>query len=49
MTSYKLHVDDRNYGSWEVFETTSFQKVQIDINPIENKLFCNDVLMEEFV
>jgi len=43
MTSYKLHVDDRNYGSWEVFETTSFQKVQIDINPIENKLFCNDV------
>ena len=40
---YKIHVNDRSYNSWEAFDTNKFIKVDIDINPIENKLFSNDV------
>ena len=43
MTKYKIHVSDRNYSSWEIYETNTFQKVDININPIESKLFSNDV------
>ena len=42
-TTFKLHVNDRNYTSWEVFDNVNFCKTNIDINPIENKLFSNDV------
>jgi hypothetical protein len=40
---YKIHVNDRSYTSWEVFDTNKFNKVEVDINPIESKLFANDV------
>lgn len=43
MTTFKIHVNDRNYQSWEVFDTEQFNKILLDINPIENKLFTNDV------
>ena len=43
MTSYKIYVNDRNYKSWEVFETMNFDKIDLTIDPIENKLFSNDV------
>jgi len=43
MISYKIYVNDRNYHSWEIFETISFKKIELEINPIENKLFSNDV------
>jgi len=43
MTSYKIHINDRNYTSWEVFDANNFNTIDIDINPIENKLFSNDV------
>jgi exoribonuclease R len=44
MNVYKIHVNDRNYTSWEVFETVHFQKVELDMpNPIESKMFSNDV------
>jgi len=43
MTSYKIHINDRNYTSWEVFNANNFNTIDIDINPIENKLFSNDV------
>jgi len=39
----KIHVNDRSYNSWEVFDTNKFNKVEVDINPIEGKLFANDV------
>jgi exoribonuclease R len=42
-TTYKIHINDRNYASWEVFNMDKLNKVTIDINPIENKLFTNDV------
>ena len=40
---FKIHVNDRSYNSWEVFDTNKFDKVEISINPLENKLFSNDV------
>jgi hypothetical protein len=43
MNVYKLHINDRNYTSWEIFDTIHFQKVDISINPIESKMFSNDV------
>ena len=43
MSSYKIYVNDRNYSSWEVFDTISFNKVTLDINPLDCKLLSNDV------
>jgi exoribonuclease R len=43
MAIYKILVNDRNYTQWEFFETTHFQKVHLDIDPIKEKLFSNDV------
>jgi exoribonuclease R len=41
--SYKIYVNDRTYASWDIFDNINFCKIAIDINPIENKLFSNDV------
>ena len=43
MSSYKIYVNDRSYSSWEVFDSTNFGKIDLDINPVESKLFSNDV------
>jgi len=43
MANYKLYVNDRSYSSWDVFDTINFNKIHLDINPIEFKLFSNDV------
>ena len=43
METYKVYINDRKYTTWEVFETATFQKVNIEINPNESKLFSNDV------
>jgi exoribonuclease R len=40
---FKIHVNDRSYNSWEVLDTNKFNKVEVNINPIESKLFANDV------
>jgi hypothetical protein len=40
---FKIHVNDRSYNSWEIFDTNKFNKVEVNINPIESKLFANDV------
>lgn len=40
---YKILVNDMNYSSWEVFDTNKFSKMEVNINPIDNKLFTNDV------
>lgn len=40
---YKIHINDRSYNSWEVFDVNKLNKVELDINPLENKLFTNDV------
>jgi exoribonuclease R len=43
MDVFKIYVNDRNYSSWNIFETVNFQPVNLEINPVENKLFSNDV------
>ena len=40
---FKVHVHDRTYASWDIFETNKFNKVILPIIPIEHKLFTNDV------
>jgi hypothetical protein len=41
MDVFKIYVNDRNYSSWNIFETSNFQPVNLEINPVENKLFSN--------
>ena len=43
MTSYKIYINDRNYSSWEIFDTNNFNKIDVNIDPIKSKLFSNDV------
>ena len=44
MAIYKIYVNDRSYTSWEIFDTANFNKIILDIVPIESKLFSNDAL-----
>jgi exoribonuclease R len=41
--SLKIHINDRNYTSWEVFDANNYEKININIDPNESKLFTNDV------
>jgi exoribonuclease R len=41
--TYTIHILDRNYTTWEVVNTHTQDKVELDINIIESKLFHNDV------
>lgn len=43
MNVYKLSIHDRSYTSWDIFDTIHFQKVDISINPVDSKMFSNDV------
>jgi len=43
MTNFKIYVHDRNYNEWEVFDNMNFSRIPLEINPIEHKLFSNDV------
>ena len=44
VTNYKIHIHDRNYSSWDIYDTGNLNKIStIEINPIEAKLFSNDV------
>ena len=43
-TIYKIYVHDRNYTKWSLCETANFQPVSMEnLNPLEHKLFSNDV------
>lgn len=43
MSSYKIYIHDRSYIKWEVFDASNFNKVDLVVNPLESKLFSNDV------
>jgi len=43
MDTFKIHVNDRNYTSWSIFDTIHFQPATFPIHPLEQKLFSNDV------
>jgi len=41
---YKIHINDRECNSWEIYETENFKKIDnIDIFPLDKKLFTNDL------
>jgi hypothetical protein len=44
MTLYKIHIDDRNFSSWSVFNATTLQPIVLDgFDPTQHKLFTNDI------
>ena len=43
MVNYKIHIDDRNYTSWQIYDANNFKKVDIQIDPVKEKLFANDI------
>lgn len=43
MTTYKIHINDRIYSDWEIFDNATLTKVSIVIDPLKEKLFSNDV------
>ena len=40
---FKIHVNDRSYNSWETLDSNKFNKFEVNINPLESKLFTNDL------
>ncbi len=47
MTNYKIVLENRNYNNWKIYDSNNFEKKELIINPIENKLFSNDVFTFE--
>jgi exoribonuclease R len=47
MTIYKIIIEDRNYSNWKIYDSNNFEKKEIHIDPIEDKLFSNDVFTFE--
>lgn len=45
MNHLKICVNDRNYSSWDIFDSNNFNKVQVTIDPLNSKLFSNDVFL----
>ena len=44
MTLYKINIHNREYTSWNIFQTTTLEEVEIpDLNPLEHKLLTGDV------
>ena len=44
MSSYKIHINDRNYASWSVCNATTLEPETLsEFNPSTHKLFSNDV------
>lgn len=44
MNIYKINIDNRNYSSWSLFNASTLEPITIDdFNPIDHKLFTNDV------
>jgi exoribonuclease R len=42
---YKVHIHDRAYSNWTFFTTHDFKEVFLSVNPVETKLFNNDVFI----
>ena len=41
--SYKLKVGDRHYTNWEIYLSSSLRIADISLNPIQHKLFDQDI------
>jgi len=47
MVTYKIVLENRNYTNWNIYDSNNFEKKDLQINPIESKLFSNDVFIFE--
>ena len=45
MKSYKIYIHDNNYQKYDFFDTSLFEKIVLEIDPIEHKLFTNDTFI----
>jgi len=43
LETFKIHINDRSYTSWDAYNTDKFIKANVEINPLEEKLFTNDI------
>ena len=41
--SYRISVEDRRYDKFEIMNSLTGKNIDLNINPIENKLFNQDV------
>ena len=47
MVTYKFVLENRQYLHWKIYDSNNFEKKELQLNPIENKLFSNDVFTFE--
>lgn len=47
MVTYKIVIENRDYANWKIYDSNNFDKTNLQINPVENKLFSNDVFTFE--
>jgi len=47
MVTYKFVVENRDYMNWKIYDSNNFEKKELHIDPIESKLFSNDVFIFE--
>ena len=43
MDVFKIHVNDREYSSYNIYKNEHFESINLEIDPIKNKLFSDDV------
>jgi len=47
MVTYKIVLENRNYNNWNIYDSNNFEKKDLKLNPLESKLFSNDVFIIE--
>lgn len=47
MVTYKIVIENRDYVQWKIYDSNNFEKKELQINPVESKLFSNDVFTFE--
>ena len=45
--TFKLKVSDREYNDWEVFHASSLSSVTLQLDPVKEKLFDQDIFSIE--
>jgi len=45
MTLLKIAIENRNYNSWTITNANTIEPVDINIDPVQSKLFTNDVFI----
>ncbi len=43
LNQYKIHINDRTYTSWDIYHSDKCTKVDLNINPLEEHLFTDDM------